>query len=204
MGLMETLALTSMSLNDWFALLEDEPGELVDGQLVEEEVPSCIHELLAVQLAVLFHSWIFARGGLVLGSETKLAVAPARGRKPDLCVYLPGRRPPARALVKVPPDIAVEIVSPTPRDVRRDRVEKMDEYAAFGIRHYWVVDPERRAVEIFALARGRYARALAATTGVIEQVPGCPGMRLDLDAMWAAAARLDGEPAGAADMVRGR
>lgn len=198
---METLAFTSMSLNDWFALPEDEPGELVDGQLVEEEVPNCVHELLAVQLAVLFHNWIFSRGGVVLGSETKLAVAPARGRKPDVCVYLPGRRPPARAIVKVPPDIAVEIVSPTPRDIRRDRVEKMDEYAAFGIRHYWVVDPERGTVEIFELAGGRYARALDAATGVVEQVPGCPGMRLDLDAIWAAAARLDGAPAATPRIV---
>lgn len=39
-----------LSLDEWFALAEDEPGELVDGRLEEEEVPDYLHELLVALL----------------------------------------------------------------------------------------------------------------------------------------------------------
>ena len=89
------------------------------------------------------------------------------------------------------PDIALEIVSVGPRDGRRDRVEKLNEYAAFGIRFYWLIDPEQRSLQIFELARdGRYIHAVGATDGVVDPVPGCPGLIVDLDALWADIARL--------------
>jgi Uma2 family endonuclease len=127
----------------------------------------------------------------------KFAVAPHRGRKPDLTVYLQGSAfPPRRGLIRVPPDIAVEIVSPTPRDARRDRVEKVDDYAAFGVRWYWIVDPELRSLEILELGPdGRYVHALGATSGVVDPMPGCEGLRLDLDDLWAAIDRLPAEDA---------
>jgi Uma2 family endonuclease len=84
----------------------------------------------------------------------------------------------------------LEVVSPSPADERRDRVEKMDEYAAFGVHYYWLVDPALAAAEIFELQNGRFARAVAATSGVVRDVPGCPDLELDLDGLWAELARL--------------
>ena len=177
-----------ISLEEWFALPENEPGELVEGRLEEEEVPDYLHELLVMLLGRLLGNWTFPQGGLVAGSDAKFAVGAARGRKPDLTVYLPGgRRPPARGLIRVPPDIAVEVVSPTPSDGRRDRVEKMADYAAFGVAWYWLVDPQLRSLEILQLTpQGRYLHVLGATTGTLATVPGCEGLTLDLDALWAA------------------
>lgn len=182
----------TVTLSDWEALPEDCPGEWMDGRLVEEELPDYVHEVLVILLGRLFGNWIFPRGGLVAGSEAKFAVGSDRGRKPDLTVFFPGREmPPRRGLVRTPPDIAVEIVSPSPRDGRRDRVEKVEEYAAFGIRYYWIVDPELRSLEILELEdEGRYAHALGATEGVLESVPGCEGLILDLDALWSDLDRL--------------
>jgi Uma2 family endonuclease len=178
--------LERMSLEEWAALPEDEPGEIVDGYRVEEEVPENVHELVVAWLIHVLRGWGAGRGVVVFGSGAKYAVAKQRGRMPDVSVFLPGTpRPPRRGLNRHPPSIAVEVVSETLRDARRDRVEKLQEYAAFGVRWYWIVDPWLRSLQIHELdAQGRYVHVVDATEGVIERVPGCEGMRIDLDGLW--------------------
>lgn len=176
-----------LTLEQWAAMPEDEPGELVDGRLEEEEMPDFVHDLIMFWLGHVLRSWLAGQGGFVGGSGAKLAVSPRRGRKPDVIVFLPGGdRPPRRGLVRRPPDIAVEVISPRPADVRCDRVDKMNDYAAFGIRWYWLVDPEARTLEVFERgANGRYVRALGASSEVVTAVPGCEDLVLDLPALWA-------------------
>jgi Uma2 family endonuclease len=183
-----------MTLEEWGAMDEDDEGELVDGILVEEEMPASRHELVVTSLVWMLRSWLAIQsGGFVLGSEAKFAVRPRRGRKPDVSVYLPGgRKPQAEGVIDVPPDIVVEVVSPSPRDQRRDRIEKLADYAAFGVRWYWIVDPGLRSVEILELGSdGRYAHAVAATDHRLDGVPGCQGLSLDVPALWAEIDRLD-------------
>jgi len=184
-----------LSIDEWAALSEDEPGEFVDGRIVEEEVPDNEHETVVGYLVSLLRTWAHARGGFVFGSEAKFAVRPKRGRKPDVSVYLPGgHRPPRRGINRTPPDIAIEVISPSPRDVRRDRIEKADEYAAFGVRWYWLVDPQARSIEIWELdSTGRYARAIGASEGRLDSLPACPELVIDLDALWAEIDRLGPE-----------
>jgi Uma2 family endonuclease len=181
-----------LSLAEWFALAEDERGELVDGHLVEEEVPNYVHEILVILLGSLLRGWFAPRGGFVGGSDAKLAVGPKQGRRPDLTVYLAGTPlPPLSGVIAQPPDIAIEIVSPTPRDGRRDRVEKVADYAAFGVRYYWIVDPQLRSLEILGRGpQGRYEHLLGATEGKID-IPGSDGFILDLDAVWAEIDRFE-------------
>ena len=180
-----------LSIDEWAAMPEDEPGELVGGWLVEEEVADYEHETILSYLNAVLRGWAAPRGGFIAGSEAKFAVGPDQGRKPDLSVYLPGDRvPPRRGPIHVPPDIAIEVISPTPIDARRDRIEKAHDYAVFGVRWYWLLDPATRALEILELGDDRrYALALAAVEGRIT-LPGCGELTLDLDALWAEIERL--------------
>jgi Uma2 family endonuclease len=181
-----------LSLAEWSDLAEDERGELVDGYLVEEEVSNYVHEILVILLGSLLRGWFGPRGGFVGGSDAKLAVGPKQGRRPDLTVYFAGTPlPPLSGIISQPPDIAIEIVSPTPRDGRRDRVEKVVDYAAFGVRYYWIVDPQFRSLEILKRgSQGRYEHLLGATAGKID-IPGSDGLVLDLDAVWAEIERFE-------------
>jgi len=188
-------SLHPMSVEQWAALDEDEPGELVDGHLEEEEVPTWAHELVVSWLIGILRGWIVPRGGFVLGSESKVAVSARRGRKPDVVVFFSSRGLPPRqsSLTRSPPDLVIEVVTATPRDQRRDRVEKKADYAAFGVAQYWIVDPEARTFEILARRDdGRFVELLAASEGA-HDVPSCDGLRLDLDALWS---ELDRWPAG--------
>ncbi len=173
----------AMTLAAWTAY--DGPGELVGGRLVEGEVPDAIHETVVGFLVVQLSLWAKLHGARVFGSGLKYGVAEDRGRMPDVSVWLEGRRPPGRGLVTAPPDLAVEVVSPTPADARRDRIEKLVEYAAFGVRWYWLVDPGLRTLEVLELRDGAYAHRGGASTGRVADLPGLPGLEVDLDALWA-------------------
>jgi Uma2 family endonuclease len=180
-----------LSIEEWADLREDEMGELVDGQLVEEEVPDAVHELAATWLIALLRGWL-GTAGFVFGSELKVAIGQAAGRKPDVAIFFPGSRIPSRrGPVTVAPDLVIEVISPSPHDERRDRVEKMDDYARFGIRFYWLVDPALGSFEIFErTTTGYYTRLVGATAGRIDPVPGCNGLVIDIDALWAELRRL--------------
>jgi Uma2 family endonuclease len=174
-----------MSLEEWEQMPEDEPGELVDGALQQEEVPDGPHEVVVSALLFALLTWARARDALVLASETKYALGKRRGRKPDISAFFsPESRLPRRGATRRPPDIMIEVVSPDPRDRCRDRIEKLREYAAFGVRWYWLVDPEARSLEILRLGEdGQYVYVVGASDGSLE-VPGCEGLTLDLDALW--------------------
>jgi Uma2 family endonuclease len=160
-----------VTLDAWAALDEDDSRELVDGRLEDEEVPSAIHETVVRWLLVLLDAYVRPRGGFVLGSGVKLAVRARSG-----CL----------------PDVVVEVVSSSPRDERRDRIEKPDDYGAFGVRYYWLVDPDYRSLEAWELgADGRYVRALAMVAGNVERLPGYDGLALDLDQLWGEIDRLE-------------
>ena len=63
-------------------------------------------------------------------------VAAARAPAPDLTGFFPG-----------PPDLAVEVVSPTDRPA--DVEAKSREWLAAGCRMVWVVDPETATVAVY-------------------------------------------------------
>jgi Uma2 family endonuclease len=181
----EPTAVRRLSLAEWERLPEDDTGELVRGVLVEEETPSYVHEAALVWLMGTLLPWCRANEARVVGSGLEYALGGDTGRMPDLSVFLRGAaRPPAHGAGRTPPSIAVEVVSSTPADARRDRIIKLSEYAAFGVAWYWLVDPELRSVEILELdEHGKYVHVVSATDGTVS-VPGCPGLVLDVDELW--------------------
>jgi Uma2 family endonuclease len=73
----------------------------------------------------------------------------------------------------------------------------MREYAAFGVSYYWIVDPEARLLEIRELhAEADPTIRLTASEGT-HAAPGCDGLVIDLDALWAEVDRLPEDEEGA-------
>lgn len=189
-----------MTVHDWAAMPEDEPGELCDGLLEDEEDVGVMHETAVAWLGALLRTWTVALGGVAFASGVKYALSNLRGRKPDLSVFFPERPAlPRRGAVTIPPDIAIEILSHAAADQRRDRIAKLADYAAFGVRFYWLLDPAARLFEILELgADGRYVHVLGDSEGELLQIPGCAGLTLDLDELWREIDQLapESEPGG--------
>lgn len=79
------------------------------------------------------------------------------------------------------PCLIVEVLSPS--TAATDRREKRLAYCALGsLREYWLVDQDRRSVEIYRRADSGWTVENLDTTGVVES--GCLGLRLSLDEIY--------------------
>jgi Uma2 family endonuclease len=70
-------------------------------------------------------------------------------RRPDVSFAKKGRLPgdiAPKGWVKIPPDLAVEVVSPN--DSAEELEEKLDDYRTAGVPLIWMIYPELRKVKI--------------------------------------------------------
>jgi Uma2 family endonuclease len=187
----EAMSVEAMSVEAWGAMPDDAPGELEGGHLVAEETVNDEHEVIISFLSAALRRWAEPQGGFVAGGEVRFAIREDQGRRSDLSVVLPGGAlPVARGIRRIAPDIVIEVLVPTSLDVRRDRIKKAHDYASFGVRWYWLLDPMTRTLEILELGVDRrYIYTLVAAGGSVA-IPGCAGLTLDLDALWAEVERL--------------
>jgi Uma2 family endonuclease len=63
------------------------------------------------------------------------------------------------------PDLLIEILSPGNKD--HDQIRKKELYERFGVKEYWMVDPETKTVTGYSLQSGKYAW-LSEETGKIN------------------------------------
>lgn len=66
------------------------------------------------------------------------------------------------------PEIVIEIVSPGADNERRDRVVKRQLYGTYGVKEYWVVDPQSRTIEVY-INDGQTLK-LNATLGIEDEL----------------------------------
>ena len=76
------------------------------------------------------------------------------------------------------PDLVVEIVSPA--SGRKDRKQKFALYERYGVREYWIVDPDEQVVEIYRHNGERFERMGAYGPEDRPGVSALPGFELDL------------------------
>ena len=160
---MTNVAAAPYTWDDFVALDEDDLRELIDGELVDVEVPTARHEEIVVLLGHFLTAWAEqGHGGRARGSGYKLRVSARRGVMPDVQFSRrdnDAARDQDTGLVRGRPDLVVEVVSPSSR--RYDRVKKLRWYAQLGVPEYWIVDPETRTLEQLLLRDGAYFIASA-------------------------------------------
>ena len=79
------------------------------------------------------------------------------------------------------PDLVVEILSPS--TARLDRGRKMDAYARFGVREYWIADTDARTLEIYRL-EGQNFRLTSTSEATALSSAVFPDLTFDLQSLW--------------------
>lgn len=173
-----------MTWEQFTGLDDEDPRELIDGRLVEIDVPSKLHEWIVAVLLRHLANWALPRrAGIVLPSGYKVRISEHRGVMPDLQFFRAGRTVPDSGLTSGGPDLVVEVVSPT--SGRYDRVEKLNWYAAIGVPEYWIIDPEQRTLTRHLLEQGTGYRIADALADAAELSPNTfPGLQIALAELW--------------------
>lgn len=171
---------------DYIALPDDDRRELIDGVLVEVEVPTYLHEHIIGQLIGLLFVWSQTHGGSILGSGYKVRISADRAFMPDLQFYRVEKVAMAarqqQGLAEGRPDLVVEVISPSSQG--RDRLLKLEGYASIGVPEYWIVEPEGRLIERFCLVDGTYRAAGGAMGDAVFAPESFEGFEVPLGSLW--------------------
>ena len=141
----------AMTLDEFFECEEEEGYryELARGVLEVSEVPDDPHGYIVCNLAENVGVYRRAHPGRILrfggGAEFRFWLpGMVSGRNPDYAIVLPGATKGLRGRRRA--SIAFEVVSPGSEARHRDYVTKREEYLAYGLLEYWILDPIDRKV----------------------------------------------------------
>lgn len=155
---MATVAARLLTADEFYELPEPADGsklELVKGRIVTMTAPGFEDGVIQTNIAAIL--WNFAKSkklGTVLtesGVVTQRKSDTVRG--PDVSYYSKKRAPLGKRIIKYndqPPDLCVEIVSPS--NTRKELRKKLKEYFTAGVRMVWLIEPEDRSVTVLTNA----------------------------------------------------
>lgn len=148
--------------------------EIIEGELHMTPASGTKHQKIVVNLAFAFSQFVRAQrcGEIYVAPTDVILPGLATPVQPDLLFVTADRLDIVKdAFVEGPPDLIVEVLSPSNWLV--DRRVKLEAYAQAGVSEYWIVDAEARAVELFSLAGqqyhqvGRYGPGERVASGVL-------------------------------------
>jgi Uma2 family endonuclease len=141
---------------EYYNLKDDKRYEVIAGHLLKAPTPDTWHQDWLGNLSILVTHYLRKRklGRHFIG-PVDVVLDDENVVQPDL-VFVAAKNLGIieRRAIFGTPDLLVEMLSPS--SVRRDRYIKMNLYARFGVKKYWIGDAANRSLEILTLVDGRY------------------------------------------------
>lgn len=156
--------------------------ELVDGILVEKAM-GFRADYLAAWILILIGRFLEEHNfGAVAGGQGGIRFKVGLVRMPDVSfirwdsVDNPDDiEDPDGAWLEHPPDLAVEVLSPS--NTRKEMAIKLEEYAQAGVKLVWYVDPERKEVDVYPKGRAK-GKTTFGVDGTLDGGDVLPGFTL--------------------------
>ena len=123
--------------------------EIIEGDHAVTPAPKTKHQRISGRLFAALNGWSRSRNsGEVFAAPYDVILSDEDIVQPDL-VFVTKERSQivTEDNIRGAPDLIVEIISETTR--KRDELTKRKLYERYGVREYWIVDPELETIRIF-------------------------------------------------------
>lgn len=143
------------TLADYEALPEGSPYQLIAGEFVMSPAPKPLHQNSALRLARKMAAFAdTSDAGEVIMSPIDVYFDDVDAYQPDI-IFIATQHLGiiGEKNIQGAPDIIVEVLS---SNAKHDLVEKKDVYEASGVKEYWIVDPDRKSIDVLENVQGKY------------------------------------------------
>ena len=158
--------------------------ELHDGEVSEVPAPLPRHQLAMLELVYRLRDYVVVQGGLVIAAPIDIVFNDTNVLQPDVVVFSAARR--HHVLldrpIQAPPDVAVEVLSPS--TAVNDRGRKLTMFERFGVAEYWMLDPAAELIEMRRLSDGRYTAPAVFGRGARAESRVLSGFVCDVNALF--------------------
>ena len=156
------------TLEDYLALPEERRVEMIDGVFYDMAAPTTVHQAIGGFMYKQLLDFVMEQGGecmpfmspvdVQLDCDEKTVVQPDVLIVCDRAKFRNGR-------VFGAPDFLAEVLSPSTR--KKDMSLKLYKYMNAGVREYWIIDPDEKAVIVYDLEH----EAIPAVYGFDTEIP---------------------------------
>jgi Uma2 family endonuclease len=179
-----TLRDVKLTIEDYEAFPDDGMRhEIIDGEHYVTASPITRHQAISRNLTVRLGSFLLEQPlGRLFPAPCDVYLSRFDVVVPDLVfVSTAGKAVITAKNIQGPPDLLIEILSPGTR--RKDERIKRDRYALFGVREYWIVDPELETIKVMELGASGYEPPREVALERAEHISSrvLPGLHLPLD-----------------------
>ncbi len=155
--------------NDYLLIEDEKRYEVMKGELIMVPAPFTTHQRVSSKLNLIISKYVKEKKlGEVLYAPTDVIFAEDIVVQPDILFISNNRRDIIKeAAIIGSPDLVIEIVSPS--SASYDTIEKREVYEKHGVKEYWLVFPQEKAVEILTIEKGIYKEfCKARKTGIVK------------------------------------
>ena len=142
---------------DYAKLPEGAPYQLIGGELVLSPAPETKHQRISRKLATKMT--VFAEDhdlGEVFDAPTDVYFNEEETYQPDV-LFVPWDKENIveKSRINGAPDLVVEVLSPS--TAKDDLTTKFQTYEQYGVKEYWIIDPEDNSIKVYLQNEGRLA-----------------------------------------------
>jgi Uma2 family endonuclease len=162
--------------------------QLINGEAFMMSSPTVEHQAISMELSWRFRTFLEGKPCRVFAAPLDVRPFPEADREddtvvqPDLLVVCDSAKL-SRGSVDGPPDLVIEIVSPS--NGQKELFLKFQVYLDAGVREYWVIEPEGKKVQVHVLENGHFISSAYKQDDVIP-VTILPPLSIDLKTLWGA------------------